>query len=111
LKKGEIWKVNLSPAKGSEQSGFRPVVIVSGDLLNKYAPVLWVVPLTSKIKNYYGNLILDPKLTLGLIEKSEAMNLHLRSISKDRLIEKMGEVNLNQLETIRKGLNQILSMD
>ena len=30
--------------------GFRPIVIVSGDLLNKYAPVLWVVPLTSKIK-------------------------------------------------------------
>jgi len=30
MKKGEIWTVNLNPTKGSEQSGKRPVVIVSG---------------------------------------------------------------------------------
>ena len=91
MKKGEIWKVNLSPTRGSEQSGFRPVVIVSGNLLNQYAPVLWVVPLTSKIKNYHGNLLLGSETSLGLSETSEVMNLHLRSITKDRLIEKIGE--------------------
>jgi|TARA_Y100000385_G_scaffold13549_1_gene13736 mRNA interferase MazF len=111
LKKGEIWMANLSPTHGSEQAGFRPIVIVSGDLLNKYAPVLWVVPLTSKIKNYHGNLILEANEGIGVLEKSEVMNLHLRSIAKDRLIDKIGVLNLIHLEKIRKGLNEIMMMD
>ena len=36
MKQGEIWYVGLNPTKGSEQASFRPVVVVSGNLLNKY---------------------------------------------------------------------------
>jgi mRNA interferase MazF len=50
MRQGEIWYANLNPSKGSEQAGFRPVVIVSGNLLNEHLPVVIVMPLTTKIK-------------------------------------------------------------
>lgn len=60
MKKGETWYAGLNPVKGSEQAGCRPVVIISGNLLNKYLNVVITVPLNTKIKNYQGNPILQP---------------------------------------------------
>ncbi len=111
MKKGEIWEADLNPVKGSEQAGKRPVLIVSGDLLNSYAPVVWVCPITSKIKNYKGNVIVSPIAETGLKQTSEILNLHLRSISKNRLTKKLGSISQEQLMQVRKGLNEIILMD
>ena len=56
-------------------------------------------------------MILEANEGIGVLEKSEVMNLHLRSIAKDRLIDKIGVLNLIHLEKIRKGLNEIMMMD
>ena len=60
MRQGEIWFVDLNPVRGSEQAGFRPVVVISGNLMNRYLPVVIVVPLTTKIKNYQGNPVIQP---------------------------------------------------
>ena len=57
MKQGEIWFVDLNPTKGSEQAGQRPVVVISGNLLNEHLTVVIVVPLTTKIKNYNSKKI------------------------------------------------------
>lgn len=111
MQKGEIWLVNLNPTKGSEKAGTRPVLIVSGNLLNQYAPVVWVSPITSKVKNYKGNVVLKASKSNGLSEKSEVLNLHLRSVAKERLIKKLGTITKPELNEVRKGLTEILQMD
>ncbi|MCB0482747.1 MAG: type II toxin-antitoxin system PemK/MazF family toxin [Flavobacteriales bacterium] len=111
MKKGEIWFAHLDPTKGSEQAGYRPVVIISGNLLNAYSKVVWICPLTTQIKRYKGNVILSPTKENGLTKTSEVMNLLLRSISKDRLHKKIGMMGGKHLETIRKGLYEILHLD
>ena len=108
MKQGEIWRANLNPSKGSEQSGFRPVVIVSGNLLNENLPIVIVVPLTTKIKRYKGNPILQPDRVNGLKNESEMLIFHIRSISKDRLIEKLGIIEMDQLDRSTKTLNDLL---
>jgi mRNA interferase MazF len=108
MKQCEIWYANLNPGKGSEQQGFRPVVIVSGNLLNQYLPVVITCPLTTKIKNYKGNVVLEPNETNGLTEKSEIMVFHIRSVSKDRLVKKIGNITDKQLQEIKSGLDDIL---
>jgi len=104
----EIWLADLNPTKGSEQKGLRPVVIISGNVLNKYMDIIIACPLTSKIKNYKGNLVLDPDSTNGLSEKSEIITFQIRSISKQRLIENIGTISSSQLEILKQGLNDIL---
>lgn len=108
MKQGEIWNADLNPVKGSEQSGFRPVVILSGNLLNEHLSVVIVVPLTSQIKKYKGNPILIPSKLNGLKKESEMLIFHIRSVSKDRLLEKMGSIEPSQLEQALKTLTDIL---
>lgn len=105
MRQGEIWMSDLNPIIGSEQSGRRPVVILSGNLMNRFLQVIITAPLSSKIKNYQGNPVLQPSQQNGLKTQSEILVFHIRSISKDRLIEKIGEIQeseLNQaLETLK----------
>jgi mRNA interferase MazF len=108
MKQGEIWQANLNPAKGSEQGGFRPVVILSGNLLNRHLPVVIAAPLTTKIKNYKGNPVLKPSETNGLDHESELLVFHIRSISKDRLVKYIGNINPSELDFAIKTLNDLL---
>jgi len=108
IKQGEIWLTDLNPTKGSEQAGVRPVVIVSGNLMNKYLNLVISCPLTSKIKNYKGNVILHPNDENKLTQPSEILTFHLRSMSKDRLIKKVGNITPKELEQIKECLNDIL---
>lgn len=108
MKQGEIWNANLNPVKGSEQAGFRPVVVVSGNLLNTHLNIVIVVPLTTKIKKYKGNPILIPSSTNGLKSESEMLIFHIRSLSKDRLVKKIGNIEAGDLALSVKTLNEIL---
>ena len=108
MKQGEIWRANLDPIKGSEQSGFRPLVIISGNLLNQFLPIVIAVPLTSKVKNYKGNPVLEPTEKNGLKKKSEMLVFHIRSVSKERLVEKIGDIEKEELERSIKTLGDIL---
>ena len=110
MKQGEIWYADLNPSKGSEQAGFRPVVIISGNLLNKHLKVVITVPLTSKIKNYQGNPILIPDTTNNLREISEMMVFHIRSISKERLVEKIGKISEKDLQIVLATLGDIITL-
>lgn len=108
MKQGEIWEVYLQPTIGSEQIGNRPVVIMSGNLLNKYLQVVIVCPLTTKIKNYKGNVILQPNNTNNLSRASEILAFHIRSISKVRLKKLIGKINQEELGQIKDSLGDIL---
>jgi mRNA interferase MazF len=108
MKQAEIWYADLNPIKGSEQAGYRPVVIISGNLVNKYLNIAIVCPLTSKVKNYKGNLVLEPTKQNGLETDSEVLVFHIRSISQDRLVKKIGEISQNELVQVKAGLNDIL---
>ncbi len=108
MKQAEIWMADLNPVKGSEQAGFRPVVIISGNLLNAYLPVAIICPITTKIKNYKGNLILKPNPENGLESTSEVLVFHVRSVSKDRLVKKIGEITAVELQRLKTGLDEML---
>ena len=108
MKQCEIWYANLNHGKGSEQLGFRPIVIISGNVMNQYLNVVIACPLTTKIKNYKGNIVLEPNANNGLSEKFEIMIFHIRSLSKDRLMKKIGSITEKQLNDIKSGLDDIL---
>jgi mRNA interferase MazF len=71
MKKGEIWDSFFDPMLGSELSGRRPAVIITGNLVNDNVRTVIVCPLTSKLKEYKGNLILNPNDKNGLDKTSE----------------------------------------
>jgi mRNA interferase MazF len=108
MRQGEIWQANLNPTRGGEQAGQRPVVIISGNLLNENLPIVIAVPLTTKIKRYKGNPILTPSKSNGLRTESEMLVFHIRSIAKDRLSRRLGAIDPNELNLAMKTLGDIL---
>lgn len=108
MKQGEIWYADLNPTTGSEQRGGRPVVIVSGNLLNDNTKIVIVCPITSKLKHYYGNVILVPDEINGLKKESEILTFHIRSVSKIRLKQRIGVIQEDELVKIKNTLSDIL---
>lgn len=108
MKQGEIWYADLSPVISSEQAGKRPVVIISGNLLNEYLPVEICMPLTTKIKGYKGDVILQPNAQNGLKQASEVLTFQIRSLSKNRLLEKTGNISTDEIELLKKYFGEIL---
>ena len=86
--RGEIWPADLEAGRGHEQSGQRPVLVVSDDAFNAgLAGLVMTVPLTSKVgksKNLPAHIRVDPPEG-GLKTPSVILCDQLRTISKDRL--------------------------
>ena len=108
MKQAEIWEMFFNPIKGSEQSGRRPAVIVSGNALNDNLNIIIVCPLTTKIKKFKGNVILKPNLKNKLKKESEVLTFHIRSVSKERLQKKIGIISKAELEQIKKTILDLL---
>lgn len=88
----EIWIADLNPSEGFEQSGKRPVIIISGNSMNERSGLVIICPLTIQIKNYAGDIILEPDETNGLTATSEILTFQVRTISSSRLMKKIGIV-------------------
>lgn len=76
--------------------------------MNQYLNLVIVCPLTSKIHNYKGNVVLLPDALNNLSEPSEVLLFHIRSVSKDRLKRKIGVVKGEITSELKQGLNDLL---
>lgn len=98
----EIWKVKLYPVQGSEQDGVRPCLVMSPNSMNKALQTVIVIPLTTSHKDWptRANLLVNKIQSQACIE-------HIRSVSKDRFVEKTGEATYIEMAMVRKKLNAI----
>jgi len=103
----EIYFANLDPIKGKEQKGKRPVVVISGNTMNKNFGVAVVCPISSKIKDYAGCVKLKKNKVNNLSEDSEIITFQVRTISKERMIKKIGEITDAELKEIIYSLNEV----
>jgi len=63
LKQGDIIKLDFNPVKGHEQSGFRPAVVVSGDMFNRISSNVFVCPITNTDNGFPAHIALDERTT------------------------------------------------
>ena len=97
------WKIfwaDLSPVIGSEQAGKRPVLIVSAEEVNQVLPVVTVLPITSAKpgREIYPTEVFLSMETSGLPKDSIVMAHQIRTIAKQRLNERCGEVGQEDLQ-------------
>lgn len=109
MKQKEIYLANLNPAEGSEQSGIRTVVIISGNAMNNNLDVGIVCPLSTANKGYAGCILIKKDNSNNLAKDSEIISFQVRTISKDRLLNRIGEISDNQLIEVKKKLFEVLT--
>ena len=95
VRRWEVYWVDLEPSVGSEQAGERrPAVVVSNDGFNHHFDIVTVVPMTKregKKRRAYPFEVLAPDLA-GTGHESILMPQQVRTISKRRLLERVGEL-------------------
>jgi mRNA interferase MazF len=79
-KQGDIVVMDFDPQKGHEQSGRRPALVVSNNILNQHSAVALVCPITNTVKNHPFHIKLDERTnTTGVVLCDQAKMLDIRS--------------------------------
>ena len=107
LLRGDIRWADLEPARGREQSGHRPVLILSHDVFNERSGTVIAVALTSQAQQagFPLTLEIDSK---NLPKKSWVKISQVRTLSTQRIGKKLGRATPEELSKIIDGLNEIL---
>ena len=109
-RRSEVWLVDFGEPVGREQSGRRPAVVVSTDLLNQSrAGVVVVVPVTTTYRGLSSHIEID-RGGSGLDEVSYAKCEDVKSISEQRLISRLGAVDDEAMFQAARALRFLLDL-
>ena len=103
MKQYQIVLVNLDPTVGSEIKKTRPCVIISPDEINKHLRTLIIAPLTSTGKTYPTRISIQFQRKKGWIVLDQ-----IRTIDKLRAVKRMGQLNENDIQAIKKIISEML---
>ncbi len=108
VKRGEVYFCNLSPVRGSEQGGTRPVVVIQNDKGNKYSNTIIVAPISKKMSK--------PPIPTHVIFSCEQLSYtsmilleQIRTVDKSRLQQKICSLSLDIINQINDALK--ISLD
>src|SRR5919201_3868157 len=107
-RRGEIWLADLRPTRGREQTGRRPILVVSVDRFNAGpADLVVVLPLTTTQRDIPLHVKID-KGDGGVRNESVILCEAIRSISKDRLVARSGMLSRAALDEVEDRLRILL---
>lgn len=93
-KRGDILRVDFGKENGSLQGGIRPAVVLQNEQGNRYAPIIFVVPLTSRKKKHLPvHGLVSTNRATGIREDSTFLAEQGRPIDKTQILEKLGRVS------------------
>jgi mRNA interferase MazF len=109
IRRGEVWLAELGPNRGREQSGERPVLIVSADPINQGpADLVVAVPFTTRRRGVPTHVEVRPP-DGGLRDISFAMCEQVRSLAAERLGPRpFGSVPTAVLHSVEDSLRLLL---
>ena len=106
VKRGEIYYADLSPVVGSEQGGMRPVLIVQNDVGNRHSPTVIAAAITrQKDKSRLPTHISINADRCGLAKDSIVLLEQVRTLDKQRLKERMGELDEGAMNKVDNALS------
>ena len=106
VKKGDIYYAYLDSGIGSEQCGYRPVLIVQNNVGNKFSPTVIVASITSSTtKKALPTHVHLTKASFGIPENSVILTEQIYTIDKARLFGYIGHLDSTFTEIVDKALS------
>ena len=104
VKRFEIFLFNLESDPSGEAKNTRPCVIVSPDEMNKHIESIIIAPISSTNRDYPTRIVFD------FLDKKRAVILdQIRTVEKDKLVKRIGEVKGNTREEILSVLGEMFT--
>jgi mRNA interferase MazF len=105
--RGEIRWADLDPTRGNEQTGLRPVLILSEDVFNERSGTVIAVALTGGQPRAGFPLTLESRAR-GLPKRSWIKIGQIRTLSTERIGKRIARSSDEEVAAVIEGLNEIL---
>jgi len=111
-RRGELYWVDWNPARGSEQAGRRPGLIVQTDAanLNPNYPNTIVATVSTSGRQVPTHVHLAPSSENGLTEPSFVKCEQIMTVSKDRLVGRIGHISSEEGKAVDDSIKRALSL-
>jgi len=110
IRKGSVYWIDFSPAKGSEHKGRRPGLVIQSDVLNdsklNTVIVLAITP-TLKFGELPGNVLLK-KGEANMPKRCVINVTQIKSVDKTSIKEKIGTLSKRKMAEVQEGLELVL---
>lgn len=103
--RGDLYYADLGRGIGSEQAGYRPVLIVQNNVGNKHSPTVIIAPISGKAEtrlNFPVHCQLEAEC--GLTVPSLVLLEQLRTIDKRRLKTYIGHLDDHHVQQVNHAL-------
>ncbi len=108
IHRGDVYLVQFDPVVGSEVGKTRPAVVLQNNLANRSSPTITLIPVSSKADRVFPFQVRVPAGEGGLDHASKALCEQIRTVSRDRLIQYLGQLPAARLAEIRVALERHL---
>ncbi len=105
--RGEVYWADLNPARGHEQAGFRPVLVISHDVFNERSGTVIALAITSQPQRVGLPLALKIE-SVRLPKPSWVKISQIRVLSTERLGKALGRIKEEELAQVIEGLFEIV---
>jgi mRNA interferase MazF len=106
---GDVVDLELGAPEGREAGYRHPAVVVTAQrILDAEPSVVHVVPLTSTIRSFHSELVIEPDAANGLGVASAAQCQHIRAVSPGRIVGIRGNVGAIVLAQLRETIALII---
>lgn len=104
IKRGNVYDAWLGEGIGSEQQGFRPVIVIQNDIGNRFSTTVIVAPITSQVDkaDLPTHVKIDSCKALG--DNSFVILEQVRTIDKKRLKRFKGSISLEDMRKVEQGI-------
>jgi mRNA interferase MazF len=108
VRRGDIFWVNLDPVVGSEVGKKRPAVVVQNEAANATSATVTVIPLSTSAGRVYPFQVQIPAGEAGLERASKALCEQIRTLSRNRVLERIGTLGQPRLDELRRAVDRHL---
>lgn len=105
--RGDIRWADLNPARGREQAGERPVLILSQDVFNERSGTVIAVALTSQEPRAGFPLTVE-LASASLPKRSWVKTSQIRTLASDRIGRRLGRASQEEVASVVEGLLEII---
>ena len=105
--RGEVYWADLNPARGREQAGRRPVLVISHEALNRASGTVIALAVTSQAQRA-GFPLSVPVESLRLPRTSWVKISQIRTLSIERLGRRIGALSPDEVDRIVDGLFELV---
>jgi mRNA interferase MazF len=103
--------LNLGRPEGREAGDLHPAIVVTAQRILDASPtVIQVVPLTSTLRGFHTEVVIEPDAANGLGQLSAAQCQHVRAVSPARVVRTIGNVGPLALSQIRETIAVIVDL-